>query len=130
MKYKIAAALVVLSAGISVAMAGTVKTPIYTVQDGVKVDAKTYNGWKAWRAADCARCHGAQQQGMVGPSLIDSLKHLTKDQVEQTILNGRPGTMMPPHKTMATVAKNIDGLYAYLKGRSDGNIKPGHLQQL
>lgn len=99
----------------------------YTVVDGNKVDPKTYAGWKAWRAADCARCHGAEQQGMVGPSLIDSLKVLSKDQVEQTILNGRPGTMMPPHKTMPTVANNIDGLYAYLKGRSDGAIKPGHL---
>jgi hypothetical protein len=26
--------------------------------------------------------------------------------------------------------KNWEGLYAYLKGRSDGKIKPGHLHPL
>lgn len=102
-------------------------TTPYKVADGDKVDPQTLEGWHTWRALDCERCHGAQQQGLVGPSLIDGLKHLTKDQFEQTVLEGRPGTVMPSFKVSATVTKNIDGLYAYLKGRSDGAIKPGHL---
>lgn len=102
-------------------------TTPYKVADGDKVDTQTLEGWHTWRALDCERCHGAQQQGLVGPSLIDGLKHLTKEQFEQTVLEGRPGTVMPSFKVSNTVTKNIDGLYAYLKGRSDGAIKPGHL---
>ncbi|HUL41062.1 MAG TPA: cytochrome c [Burkholderiales bacterium] len=101
--------------------------PLYTVADGNKVDANTLAGWKTWRAMACERCHGAQQQGLVGPSLIEGLKKLTKEQFKETVLNGRPGTVMPPFKESKMVNDNIDNLYAYLKGRSDGAIKPGHL---
>ena len=31
----------------------------YTVVDGYKVDAKTMEGFRTWRAAACDRCHGA-----------------------------------------------------------------------
>ena len=53
-----------------------VKTPLYTVQDGTKVDSETMKGFRTWRAAACDRCHGANQEGMVGPSLVNSLKTL------------------------------------------------------
>ncbi|HEY8553187.1 MAG TPA: cytochrome c [Burkholderiales bacterium] len=102
----------------------------YKVVDGNKVDPKTYNGFRAWRAAACERCHGANQAGLVGPSLLESLKRLSKEEVEQAILEGRPERGMPAHKNMKTVAENIDGLYAYLKGRSDGAIKPGRLEPI
>ena len=45
----------------------------YKVVDGYKVDAFTMKGFRAWRAAACDRCHGANQEGMVGPSLLNSL---------------------------------------------------------
>lgn len=102
-------------------------TPLYTVKDGNKVDPSTLMGWKTWRALDCERCHGAQQQGLVGPSLIEGLKTLTKDQFHTTVMNGRPGTVMPSFKASKMMQQNWEGLYAYLKGRSDGKIKPGHL---
>jgi len=104
--------------------------PPYTVVDGNKVDANTLAGWKTWRAMACERCHGAQQQGLVGPSLIEGLKKLNKEQFKETVLNGRPGTVMPPFKEAHMVVENIDNLYDYLKGRSDGAIKPGHLYPL
>lgn len=104
--------------------------PPYTVVDGDKVDANTLAGWKTWRAMACERCHGAQQQGLVGPSLIDGMKKLSKDEFKTTIMEGRPGTVMPPFKESKSVVDNIDNLYAYLKGRSDGAIKPGHLHPL
>jgi mono/diheme cytochrome c family protein len=104
--------------------------PLYTVVDGDKVDDKTLEGWRTWRAMACERCHGAQQQGLVGPSLIDALKVLSKEQFKETVMNGRPGTVMPPFKQSKTVTDNIDNLYAYLKGRSDGAIKPGHLNPI
>jgi hypothetical protein len=34
---------------------------------------------------------------------------------------------MPPFSGSQMVTTNWEGLYAYLKGRSDGAIKPGHL---
>ena len=105
-------------------------SPLYKVVDGDKVDANTLAGWKTWRAMACERCHGAQQQGLVGPSLIDALKKLSKDEFKNTVLEGRPGTAMAPFKEAKTVVDNIDNLYAYLKGRSDGAIKPGHLHPL
>jgi mono/diheme cytochrome c family protein len=99
----------------------------YTVKDGNKVDPKTLDGWKTWRALACERCHGAEQEGLVGPSLVTSLKTLSKDDFKTTVINGRPDKGMPPWGASDMVQKNIDGLYAYLKGRSDGEIKPGHL---
>ncbi len=102
----------------------------YTVQDGDKVDLKTLDGWKTWRALACERCHGAEQEGLVGPSLVDSLKTLSKEDFHTTVINGRPEKGMPPWGASEMVQKNWEGLYAYLKGRSDGKIKPGHLHPL
>jgi len=102
----------------------------YTVQDGDKVDPRTLDGWKTWRALACERCHGAEQEGLVGPSLVDSLKTLSKEDFKTTVINGRPEKGMPPWGASDMVQKNLEGLYAYLKGRSDGKIKPGHLHPL
>jgi mono/diheme cytochrome c family protein len=99
----------------------------YQVTDGNKVDEKTLKGWKTWRALACERCHGAAQEGMVGPSLVESLKKLSKEDFHSTIMNGRPEKGMPPFNTSKMVNENWEGLYAYLKGRSDGKIQPGHV---
>lgn len=102
-------------------------TPLYTVKDGNQVDAKTLMGWKTWRAMACERCHGASQEGLVGPSLVNSLKSLTKDQFHTTVTQGRLEKGMPNFGGVKMVTDNWESLYAYLKGRSDGNIAPGHL---
>ena len=102
----------------------------YTVQDGDKVDPKTLEGWKTWRALACERCHGAEQEGLVGPSLVESLKTLSKEDFHTTVINGRADKGMPPWGASEMMQKNWEGLYAYLKGRSDGKIKPGHLHPL
>jgi hypothetical protein len=96
---------------------------LYQIVDG-KVDATTLAGWKAWRSAACERCHGPSQEGLVGPSLIESLKSLSRDEVRATVLTGRVEKGMPSHPFLAD---KIDGLYAYLKGRSDGAIPAGRL---
>jgi mono/diheme cytochrome c family protein len=100
---------------------------LYEVKDGNKVDAKTLMGWKTWRALACERCHGAAQEGLVGPPLVESLKRLSKEDFHTTIMNGRPDKGMPPFSASQMVSQNWEGLYAYLKGRSDGQIQPGHL---
>jgi mono/diheme cytochrome c family protein len=120
--------LMVLALGLSSAsVADSAPSDLYQVQDGTKVDAKTLGGWKTWRALACERCHGAQQEGLVGPSLIESLKTLSKEDFHTTIMNGRPEKGMPNFNTSQMVTQNWEGLYAYLKGRSDGKIEPGHL---
>ena len=101
---------------------------LYTVSDGNKVDPLTLKGWRTWRAMACERCHGPNQEGMVGPSLIDSLKVLSKDQFKTVVLQGRVDKGMPNFSGSPQVVENIDHLYAYLKGRSDGAIKPGRVE--
>jgi mono/diheme cytochrome c family protein len=100
---------------------------LYQVQDGTKVDAATLQGWKTWRAMACERCHGAAQEGLVGPSLIERLKVITKEQFHEQLMNGNPEKGMPPFASVKMVNDNWEGLYAYLKGRSEGQIKPGKL---
>ena len=102
----------------------------YPVAAGNKVDAQTLSGWKTWRAMACERCHGAAQEGMVGPSLVDSLKVLSKDQFKMVVLKGRIEKGMPNFDGSKMVTENIDNLYGYLKGRSDGAIEPGRLQEI
>jgi mono/diheme cytochrome c family protein len=107
-----------------------VQTDLYTVVDGVKVDPETLKGFKTWRAAACDRCHGANQEGLVGPSLVQSLKTLSKDDFKKTVTEGRLEKGMPSFKTSHMVMDNLDHLYAYLKGRSDGAIKRAKVQPL
>jgi len=102
----------------------------YTVVDGNAVDKTTFAGWRTWRALSCERCHGAEQEGLVGPSLVDSFKRLTKGEFVQTVTNGRPDKGMPNFGGVQLLVDNVDGLYAYLKGRSDGAIQPGRLHEL
>ncbi|HEY0941042.1 MAG TPA: c-type cytochrome [Steroidobacter sp.] len=103
---------------------------LYQVQEGNKVDESTLNGWRTWRALACERCHGAAQEGLVGPSLVESLKVLSKEDFHTVLMNGRPEKGMPPFNTSEMVNKNWEGLYAYLKGRSDGKIEPGRLSKI
>jgi mono/diheme cytochrome c family protein len=95
---------------------------LYTVVDGYKVDPETLKGFRTWRSAACDRCHGANQEGMVGPSLVNSLKTLTKEDFVKTVRDGRLDKGMQSFGTSQQVMDNINQLYAYLKGRSDGAI--------
>jgi mono/diheme cytochrome c family protein len=114
-------ALPLAAAGVAAQAPGAQDKP-YKVVDGYKVDAFTLTGFRTWRAAACDRCHGANQEGLVGPSLINSLKTLTKEEFVKTVTNGRLEKGMVSFSTNKTVMDNIDALYAYLKGRSDGAI--------
>ena len=122
--------VLLLAASSALTAADASSSAPYTVKDGNKVDAKTLAGWKTWRALACERCHGAAQEGLVGPALVESLKKLSKEDFHKTIMNGRPEKGMPPFSASKMVNDNWEGLYAYLKGRSDGKIKPGHVYPL
>ena len=103
--------------------------PLYTVVDGYKVDANTMKGFRAWRAAACDRCHGANQEGLVGPSLIVSLKTLSKQEFISVVTNGRLDKGMQSFGNSPVVMDNINQLYGYLKGRADGKITRAKVEE-
>jgi mono/diheme cytochrome c family protein len=129
-KHTLIAAALAVALGLVAGPSLAAEPAPYRVAEGNKVDTQTLNGWRTWRALACERCHGAAQEGMVGPSLLDSLKVLSKDQFRQTVLKGRIEKGMPNFDGSKQVVDNIDNLYAYLKGRSDGAIQPGRLQEI
>lgn len=102
----------------------------YVVKEGNKADDHVLQGWKTWRALDCARCHGAKQEGLVGPSLIVAMSKLTEEEFKTTVLKGRLPQGMPPFESVPRLVKNIDNLYTYLKARADGKLEPGHVYPL
>ena len=123
-------AVPLLAAGALAFAEDRVQTDLYTVVDGDKVDKNTMEGFRTWRAAACDRCHGANQEGMVGPSLLESLKVLSKQDFKQVIAEGRLEKGMPGFSTSEKVMSNLDNLYAYLKGRSDGAITRAKVQAM
>jgi mono/diheme cytochrome c family protein len=112
------------------ASAAPTDKPLYTVVDGYKVDSKTMDGFRAWRAAACDRCHGANQEGLVGPPLLESMKTLSKDEFVKTVRDGRLEKGMVSFSSSKMVMENMDNLYAYLKGRSNGEIKRAKVEEL
>jgi len=122
--------LAALATALTAPLAATAQDKLYTVVDGYKVDANTMTGFRTWRAAACDRCHGANQEGMVGPSLVNSLKVLTKDEFIKTVRDGRLEKGMQSFGSSEQVMKNIDQLYAYLKGRSDGAITRAKVEEI
>lgn len=124
MKSRILISTALLSFAVSnLVHAQEVKTELYTVVNGSKVDAETLKGFRTWRTAACDRCHGANQEGLVGPSLVESLKVLSKDEFVATVKNGRLEKGMQSFGNSPVVMENMNQLYAYLKGRSNGDIK-------
>jgi len=102
----------------------------YTIQNG-KVDKGTYNGYRRYGDA-CMRCHGPDGAGSsYAPNLTESLKHLSKETFEETVINGRKNVttsndnVMPSFGTNEDVVTYLDDIYSYLKARSDGVLDRG-----
>ena len=120
---------VLLSAVIAAASAtaGAADAP-YKVTDGNKVDANTRKGFETWRGAACERCHGPNQEGMVGPSLIESLKTMSKQDFAKAVTEGAAGERHAEFRRQQAGHGQLDNLYAYLKCRSDGACKSAKVQ--
>ena len=102
----------------------------YTVENG-KVDLKTYNGWRRYTES-CMRCHGPDGAGSsYAPDLVESAKHMTKEQFEDIVINGRTNVntasenVMPPFGEVEDVVLYLDDIWAYLKARADGVLGRG-----
>jgi methanol metabolism-related c-type cytochrome len=102
----------------------------YTITNG-KVDFKTYNGWRRYTES-CMRCHGPDGAGSsYAPDLVDSVKHMSEDQFNDIVVNGKTevnaanNEVMPPFGTVEDVVTYLDDIWAYLKARSDGVLGRG-----
>jgi hypothetical protein len=55
---------------------------------------------------------------------------MTKDEFVKTVRDGRIEKGMVSWASSKTVMDNMDNLYAYLKGRSNGDITRAHVEEL
>ena len=99
------------------------QAPLDTVTQDV------YDGWKQFNL-NCARCHGEDVLGTtIAPHLIVSLKPNgpvnTKELFVQIVCAGRPEKGMPAWCPLGMEMEKIQAIYAYVKGRSEGTIRPG-----
>ena len=102
----------------------------YTITDG-KVDKKTFNGWRRYTES-CLRCHGPDGAGSsYADSLVDSAKHMTQDEFNEIVVNGRTNVnaasenVMPPFGEVEDVVSYLGDIWAYLKARADGAVGRG-----
>jgi mono/diheme cytochrome c family protein len=102
----------------------------YTIIDG-KVDKKTFNGWRRYTES-CLRCHGPDGAGSsYAPSLVDSAKHMTQDEFNEIVVNGRTNVnaasenVMPPFGEVEDVVSYLGDIWAYLNARADGVVGRG-----
>ena len=73
--------------------------------------------------ANCSACHGASGDSVAGVDLRSGkFRHAASDEdLGQVILNGIPGTAMPPHKFDAT---ELNGIVAFLRSMRDFDSAP------
>jgi mono/diheme cytochrome c family protein len=102
----------------------------YKVENG-KVDKATYNGWRRYTES-CMRCHGPDGAGSsYAPDLVGSVKHMTQDQFNEIVVNGKTDVntasenVMPPFGTVEDVMDYLNDIWAYLKARADGVLGRG-----
>jgi len=93
------------------------------------VEVPLYQAWQQY-SLQCARCHGEDAQGSsFGPSLLEALKPggdvPTKEEFLHVLGGSRSEKGMPSAAKMGLDSVYFDGLYAYLKGRSEGRFHGG-----
>ncbi len=97
------------------------------------VEVAVYRAWQQYML-QCARCHGEEAQGSsFGPSLLQSLRPdgtlPTREAFLNVLINGRPEKGMPAATGLGVDPAHFEGLYQYLKGRSDGRLLGGRPAQ-
>lgn len=107
----------------------------YRIENG-RVSRETFNGYRRYTNS-CMVCHGPDGAGSsYAPSLAESLKHLSQEQFQEVVINGRQNVtasqtnVMPPFGAVEDVVLYMDDIYGYLKARADGALGRGRPQRL
>jgi methanol metabolism-related c-type cytochrome len=105
--------------------------PTFKVEQDGTVDWYTYIGFTRY-SAECLRCHGPDGMGSTyAPALMDSMKHLSYSDFYGTVAGGKKSVsasqdlVMPAEGANKNVMCFVDGIYSYLRARSDGTIGRG-----
>jgi hypothetical protein len=93
------------------------------------VEVPLYKAWQQYQL-QCARCHGEDAEGSsFAPSLLVALKPdgdvPTQEEFMTILTKGREDKGMPSAGKMGVDSVYWDGLYQYLKGRSEGRYHGG-----
>jgi mono/diheme cytochrome c family protein len=93
------------------------------------VEVPLYKAWQQY-SLECARCHGEDAQGSsFGPSLVEALKPdgnvPTREEFLKVLAGARSEKGMPSAEKIGIDSIYFEGLYDYLKGRSDGRYHGG-----
>ncbi|SAL54018.1 Cytochrome c-555 precursor [Caballeronia arvi] len=83
------------------------------------------DAWRAVRAADCARCHGKDHEGLAAPSIVGFARTQSRERFIAAVLDGNPPMSMPAYRGNPLIESRIDAIYRYFAGRADGSIAPG-----
>jgi cytochrome c55X len=71
---------------------------------------------------DCGSCHGLTRQGGLGPALTpQALTGKSPVMLRETILNGRPGTPMPPWKPFLSQSEADWLVQVLIEGKTDAH---------
>lgn len=106
--------------------------PTYRIKEDGTLDFLTYRGFQRYHS-ECHVCHGPEGVGSTyAPALIDSLKTMAYGDFVGVVASGRvvhqPGggeSVMPALGDNVNVMCYLDGIYTYLKARSDGVLARG-----
>jgi cytochrome c55X len=75
---------------------------------------------RAVRAADCARCHGKDYEGLAAPSIVEFARTQGRERFIAAVLDGNPPMGMPAYRGNPPVEGRIDEIYRYFAGGADG----------
>ncbi|WP_395666279.1 c-type cytochrome, methanol metabolism-related [Methylocella sp.] len=102
--------------------------PTYNIGADGTVDWYTFIGYRMY-GANCLQCHGPDALGSsYAPSLVNSLKNLSTQDVQGTIINGKRDVTASQELVMPSFGENknvmcyLDPIYVYLRARSDGAL--------
>lgn len=102
--------------------------PVYYKSKDDVWDWYTFNGNRRYHG-ECHVCHGPFGKGSsFAPDLSDSLKTMTYEKFQETVINGQRNIFRPQNSVMPAfgVNKNVycflDDLYLYLRARSEGKL--------
>lgn len=101
-------------AGLLVAVIGSVAA----AGDGPRIDPRKAEDLFQLVRQDCGSCHGLTLKGGLGrPITPSALEHIDTDALRDIVLDGIPGTPMPPWSGMLTEEEADWIAYGLKKGR-------------